>query len=65
MTTPGPELLKEVRAGFTIQGTSLRAFCRDNGLTYQNVYAALRGGWSGPKARELVLVTVEASKAVN
>lgn len=65
MTTPGPALLKEVRAGFTLQGTSLRAFCNREGLTYQNVYAALRGDWQGPKARELVFSTVEASKAAS
>lgn len=54
MHTPSPELLKEVRAHLVLKESSLNAFCREHGLTRQNVTSALRGDWRGPKATLLV-----------
>lgn len=60
--SPGERLLATVRAGFVQQGTSLTAWCDQNGLTRQNVRTALLGGWNGPKAQQLRSQIVEASK---
>lgn len=53
--------LRDVRAGFVQQGTSLSAWCRANGLTRQNVCSALQGERRGPKAEEVVRRAVAAA----
>jgi len=60
---PGEHLLAAVRAGFVQQGTSLSAWCEQNGVARQNVRTALLGGWNGPRAQELRTQIVLASKA--
>jgi len=65
MHTPNPELLKRVRAALVLKGSSLNAFCRESGLTRQNVSAALAGNWRGPKASalvQLILAKVELDR---
>lgn len=51
--TPSPQLLKEVRAELVRRGTSLSAFCRENGHVRQAVTAALSGARPGPTSRAL------------
>lgn len=45
--------LKEVRAGFVRQGTSLNAYLKDSELHQGNTYKAYDGSWNGKKAQEL------------
>lgn len=52
--SPSPELLKAVRAGLVLQGSSLSQWARENGVKRQNLTKALLGSWSGPKAKALV-----------
>jgi hypothetical protein len=42
------------RAGFVERGTTLNAWCRENGVTRQNADKALLGQWTGPRATALV-----------
>lgn len=49
----GPELLRLVRAKFTLQGTSLNRYCHDHGYLRQSVEKALVGDWRGPMASRL------------
>lgn len=51
--TPGPDLVKRVRAGFVLQGTTLGRWCRDNKVMPQHARLALLGGWNGPKGTAL------------
>lgn len=53
MNTPSPALLKEVRAALVGRGTSLKAFCEQNGYTRQAVTAALSGTRTNPASRAL------------
>lgn len=46
----GEQLVRRVKAGFILQGTSLRQWCRAHGMHGQNALVALRGGWRGPSA---------------
>lgn len=48
---PGPELVRTVRAGFVLKGSTLGRWCRENGLYLQHIRLALLGGWDGPKGR--------------
>jgi hypothetical protein len=50
---PGPELYQQVRGGFISSGTTLAAWCRDNGCNPTNARSALMGSWNGPKGRKL------------
>ncbi|MCU0912418.1 MAG: hypothetical protein MUE98_14090 [Rhodobacteraceae bacterium] len=43
-----------VRAAFVARGSSLHAWCRENGVDPHNARKALVGIWTGPKADELV-----------
>lgn len=43
-----------VRAGFILKGTSLAAWCRENGVKHQNAHKAIIGTWTGPKAKSLL-----------
>lgn len=51
--TPGPELNREIRAGFVRQGTTLTRWCKDNDLRIGNVRDAIFGSWDGPKGQAL------------
>lgn len=53
-TIPSPELLKAVRAGLIIKGSSLSAWAMKNGVKRQNLTKALLGEWKGKKAAELI-----------
>jgi len=57
-----PVLYQHVRAGFVLNGTSLNAWCRANGVAHQNARSALMGEWTGPKAAEMVHRLVAASQ---
>lgn len=59
---PGKELYRRVRAGFLLQGTSLKAWCREQGTHDSNVQRALIGSWDGPRARELRRRVVRAAR---
>lgn len=59
--TPSPQLLKEIRAGFVLQGRSFTGFCREHGLTRQNVAKALTGEWKGAKASRIIRLVHEAA----
>lgn len=51
---PGDELYRKVKAGFVLRNTTFSAWCEENGVNRSNATVALRGGWTGPKAQELV-----------
>jgi hypothetical protein len=55
MTTPEPsrDLLRKVKAHFILEGTTLTAWCRDNGINMPNAREALMGTWDGPAGRRL------------
>lgn len=55
--------LNTIRAGFVSQGTSLHAWCRQNGVDTSNAYKAISGKWSGAKAERLVAVLAAAAGA--
>lgn len=55
LDTPSDELLKATRAHFVQRGTSLAAFCKDNGFVRQSVTLALSGQRKGPRARALLI----------
>ena len=63
MSAPAPsqELLRRVRAGFTLQGTTLTAWCRDNDTHISNARNALIGTWDGPKGRAMRAKIVKAA----
>lgn len=48
---PGLELVRVVRAGFVLNGTTLGRWCRDNQIHDQHARLALLGGWNGPKGQ--------------
>ena len=52
-----------VRAGFVAQGTTLTAWCRENGTRIQNVRDAFFGNWNGPAACRLLELVTDASRA--
>lgn len=43
-----------IRAGFVAQGTSLKAWCEQQGVKRQNADKALVGQWTGAKATQLI-----------
>ncbi len=45
--------LNSVRAGFVAQGTSLHAWCRENGIDTPTARRAINGQSKGPKAAAL------------
>lgn len=51
---PGPDLFEAAKAGFAAKGATLGAWCRVNKINRSNAVMALRGGWTGPKAKALV-----------
>lgn len=58
----GPELARQVRAGFVLKGTTFNQFCLSIGRNRQNVRKALLGQWKGPTAAALVRQLWEASR---
>lgn len=54
-----------IRAGFTLQGTSLCAWCQINGINPQNARKAIIGKWTGPKARLLIEQIENAAKVAS
>lgn len=50
---PGLELHRRVRAAFVLQGTTLRAWCREQGISAGNARIALIGSWNGPRGKEM------------
>jgi lambda repressor-like predicted transcriptional regulator len=54
--------IQEVRAGFVRQGTSLTAFCREQGLDRRHVHSALSGRWTGPTASKVAARVAAASR---
>lgn len=54
-----------IRAGFTLQGTSLCAWCLTNGINPQNARKAIIGKWTGPKARLLIQQIESAAKVAS
>lgn len=53
LPTHGQDLVRAVRSGFVLRGTSLGKWCRENRINPQNARVALLGGWNGPKGRAL------------
>ena len=51
-----------VRAGFVAQGSSLQAWCIQQGFKRQNVDKALMTEWTGPKATSVLAQVLEAAK---
>ena len=60
--TPGMDLHLKVRAGFVQQGTSLKAWCKGEGVAHSNARDVLIGSWNGPKGKQLRARIVEAAK---
>lgn len=54
---------QEIRIGFISQGTSLHAFCKENGIHRPNAKKAFGGRWNGKKAIALRKRLIEASAA--
>lgn len=49
----GQELYLAVRTGFVGQGSSLTAWCRENGINPTSARSVLIGTWNGPKGMAL------------
>ena len=63
MYTPGHELHRAVKAGFTYNGMTFASWCRANNVIPTNARQALLGSWAGPKATILINRMVTASQA--
>lgn len=59
--TPGIDLHRTVRAAFIARGTSLKAWCRENEVSFSNARDALIGRWNGPKGKAMRARIVRAS----
>lgn len=59
---PGAELLRAVRAGFALQGTTLGAWCRARDIKLQHARCALLGSWDGPKGRDVRAQIITAAR---
>ena len=55
-------VINQVKAGFTLQGTSLNAYCSANNIDQGNASKALLGIWSGKKGQALRNQIIQASK---
>lgn len=51
--TPSRTLYNHVRGGFVSKGSSLTAWCKAQGVNYQNATQCLTGSWEGPKSQAL------------
>lgn len=59
---PGENLLLRVRSGFVLQGSSLRRWCRENGVLPTNARDCLIGAWNGPTGRDVRRRICDAAK---
>jgi len=50
---PGLDLIRQVRAGFIAQGTTLTEWCRNHQTSHTNARHALVGSWNGPKGKAM------------
>lgn len=48
-----PDFHARVKAGFVLSGTSLNAWCRNNGVSPSYAHAVLTGTTNGPAAQAL------------
>lgn len=55
---------QRIRAGFVLQGSSLRDWCLHNDVQPQNAHRALKGQWTGIKASDLVKRIEKATKEI-
>ena len=55
-------IVNQVRAGFTHQGTSLDAYCNDNNLDGKNMHRYLRGEIKSDKAKQEAAQVIAAAK---
>lgn len=64
-TTPPArdDLVRLVRVGFIKNGTTLSAWCKDQGLAHSYVYKVLKAETNGPAAKTLRDRLVHASNA--
>ncbi len=53
--------MNRIRSGFISQGSSLAAWCREEGMNRGNVYKALLQEWRGTKADQIVQKVLSAS----
>ncbi|MGB5147474.1 MAG: hypothetical protein WBN86_10155 [Porticoccaceae bacterium] len=51
--TAGQHAMNRVKAGFILQHTTYRAWCRANDVDPTNGRQAIYGSWNGPKGRAL------------
>lgn len=58
---PSDHSLAIIRAGFVTKGTSLHAWCQENGEDTSDARRAIAGTWKGPKADALLARLVAAS----
>ncbi len=61
-------LVNVIRASFVLQGTTLKKFCRENGIDDSNIYNYLRGDINSAKAiaaRELVIKSAMSGSATD
>ncbi|ENB4166282.1 TPA: hypothetical protein ACKQA1_001893 [Stenotrophomonas maltophilia] len=50
---PGRDLMNKVRAGMTLQNTTVSAWCRQHGVNPSAARQAIYGTWAGPKGQAL------------
>lgn len=60
-TAPGLDLLRRVRAAFIINDTTLKAWCRENGVHPSNARNAVIGSWNGPAGKAMRARIIRAS----
>ncbi len=59
----GKRTMDAVLAGFRMKGTSFQVFCEMNNLDKRNAVRAVKGEWTGKKAKAIRSKIIEASKA--
>lgn len=62
-TAAADSLILRVRGDFTLKGSSLNAWCRQNGIDRGHAYRVLKGLTNGPKAQALRHAIITASKS--
>lgn len=58
----GPDLYRQVRAGFVQQGLTLARWCAERKVHRENARRCLLGQWTGPKARALAATLVREAE---
>lgn len=61
----GIEAYNQIRANFILQGGTLGAWCKEEGVIHSNAKACLTGAWTGPKAETLRRKIVAAAGVKN